>query len=91
MNVRAHLLVSGRVQGVYFRQNTKNHAQRHGVKGWVKNLDDGRVEAVFEGDESAVKELVEFCHRGPAGAVVTAVSVDWQPFRAEFTTFDILY
>jgi acylphosphatase len=91
MNVRAHLLVSGRVQGVYFRQNTKNQAQIRGVKGWVKNLDDGRVEAVFEGDESAVKALVEFCHQGPVGAVVTAVSVDWQPFRAEFTTFDILY
>ncbi|MCW3982440.1 MAG: acylphosphatase [Candidatus Bathyarchaeota archaeon] len=91
MNVRAHLLVNGRVQGVYFRQNTKTQAQRHGVKGWVKNLEDGRVEAVFEGDESAVKALVEFCHKGPAGAVVTAVSVEWQPFKAEFKTFDILY
>ncbi|MCL5876898.1 MAG: acylphosphatase [Candidatus Bathyarchaeota archaeon] len=91
MNVRAHIFVSGRVQGVYFRQNTKNQAKRHGVRGWVKNLDDGRVEAVFEGDESAVKALVEFCHIGPKGAVVTAVCVDWEPFRAEFETFDIIY
>jgi acylphosphatase len=87
----AHVFVSGRVQGVFFRQNTKQQAQRQGVKGWVKNLDDGRVEAVFEGEEPAVKTLVEFCRKGPRGAVVTDVQVEWTPFNGEFEDFDIAY
>ncbi len=86
-----HIFVSGRVQGVFFRQNTKQQAQSRGVKGWVKNLDDGRVEAVFEGEESAVKALVEFCRKGPRGAVVTDVQVEWTPFKGEFEDFDIAY
>jgi acylphosphatase len=68
---RAHVYVEGRVQGVFFRQNTRRQAQSHGVFGWVKNLDDGRVEAVFEGEEEAVKAVVEFCRVGPKGASVT--------------------
>ncbi len=74
---RAHVYVSGRVQGVFFRQNTKRQAQSQGVKGWVRNLDDGRVEAVFEGEESAVKALVDFCSKGPIGAMVNIVTVFW--------------
>ena len=64
---RAHVFVSGRVQGVFFRQKTKDQAESQCVTGWVKNLDDGRVEAVFEGDEDAVKMLVAFCKKGPMG------------------------
>ena len=88
---RAHVYVSGRVQGVFFRQNTKREALREGVKGWVKNLDDGRVEAVFEGEEDAVKALVAFCHRGPKAAEVTGVTIEWQPYKGEFNNFSIAY
>ncbi len=88
---RAHVYVSGRVQGVNFRQNTKRQAQNQGINGWVKNLDDGRVEAVFEGEEPAVKALVEFCRHGPRGAMVTDFAVEWEPFKEEFQNFDIAY
>jgi acylphosphatase len=88
---RAHVYVSGRVQGVFFRQTTKDQAESQGVKGWVRNLDDGRVEAVFEGEEAAVKALVEFCRRGPKGALVSNLEVDWEPYKGEFGSFDIAY
>lgn len=87
MNARAHVFVSGRVQGVFYRQNTKRQAQNQGVKGWVRNLDDGRVEAIFEGEESAVKALVAFCSKGPNGASVTNITVNWEPFQDEFKNF----
>jgi len=74
---RAHVLVSGRVQGVFFRATTREQAQEHGVDGWVQNLDDGRVEAVFEGPASAVKSMVEFCHEGPTRARVDDVAVEY--------------
>ncbi len=74
---RAHVHVSGRVQGVFFRATTRETAAEHGVAGWVKNLEDGRVEAVFEGPEPAVEAMVEFCHEGSPAANVTDVEVDW--------------
>lgn len=91
MQTRAHVFVSGRVQGVFFRQKTRQQARSLGVNGWVRNLDDGRVEVIFEGEESAVKALVEFCSKGPKGALVTNVSADWEPFKDEFRSFDIIY
>ena len=71
--VRAHVFVSGRVQGVFYRASTRDKAREEGVDGWVKNLDDGRVEAVFEGPERAVDALVEWCHTGSRAASVEAV------------------
>lgn len=91
MNSRAHLFIIGKVQGVYFRQNTKRYAQKRGVYGWIRNLDDGQVEVVFEGEESAVKELVDFCSKGPEGSLVTNVTINWVPFKGEFQSFDIVY
>ncbi len=88
---RAHIYVTGKVQGVYFRQNTKQQAQMQGVKGWVRNLTDGRVEAVFEGEEDAVKALVDFCSKGPSSAKVTDVAVIWEPYCNEFLGFAVLY
>ena len=73
---RAHVYVSGKVQGVYFRATTRDTAREHGVDGWVRNLDDGRVEAVFEGSEEDVERLVEFCHEGSRAARVDDVEVD---------------
>ena len=73
---RVHVYVSGRVQGVFFRATTRETARERGVDGWVRNLDDGRVEAVFEGPEAAVDALVEFCHQGSPAANVIEVEVD---------------
>ena len=72
---RAHVYVSGQVQGVFFRATTRDTAQEQGVDGWVKNLDDGRVEAVFEGDPEAVDAMVDFCYEGSEMASVTTVEV----------------
>jgi acylphosphatase len=88
---RAHIFVSGKVQGVFFRQNTKRQAQSAGVLGWVRNLDDGRVEAVFEGEEETIKTVIEFCKVGPKGAQVTEIIVNWEPYRGEFQSFNITY
>ncbi|MDS0222943.1 acylphosphatase [Haloarcula sp. S1AR25-5A] len=74
---RAHVFVSGRVQGVYYRATTRERAQKQGVDGWVRNLDDGRVEAVFEGPEADVETMVEFCHEGSERANVTDVDVEY--------------
>jgi acylphosphatase len=76
--VNAHVFVSGRVQGVYFRDSTRRAAQRRGVDGWVRNLDDGRVEAVFEGPREPVETMVEWCHDGSERARVDDVTVEWR-------------
>lgn len=91
MKVRAHVFVSGRVQGVFFRSETRHEAKLRGVTGWVRNLPDGRVEAVFEGEEEAVKELIEFCRRGPPGARVVRVDVKWENYTGDFRSFEIRY
>ncbi|MBM4400409.1 MAG: acylphosphatase [Crenarchaeota archaeon] len=91
MKTRAHVFVSGRVQGVFFRSETKHKADRYGVKGWVRNLPDDRVEVVFEGEEEAVKALIEFCKRGPLGARVTNVDLRWENFTGDFDAFKVRY
>ncbi|MDR1993495.1 MAG: acylphosphatase [Nitrososphaerota archaeon] len=89
--IRVHVYVSGRVQGVYFRQGTKNHAQGQDITGWVRNLDDGRVEAVFEGEQSAVQVLIKYCTQGPKDALVKNVDTIWELYQGEFQSFDIIY
>lgn len=91
VKVRAHVFVSGRVQGVFFRYEAKRLAVRFRVCGWVRNLFDGRVEAVFEGEKADVKRLVEFCRRGPSGARVAGVEVLWEDYCGEFEGFRIRY
>ena len=91
MKVRAHILVSGRVQGVFFRSETQMEAWRWNVKGWVRNLPDGRVEAVFEGETEAVVKLIEFCERGPPGAWVKKIDVSWEEYTGEFKDFRIRF
>ena len=81
---RAHVRVHGSVQGVFFRVETRDRARSLGISGWVRNLRDGAVEAVFEGPEERVESMVEWCRRGPAGARVQSVDVDWEdPVREE--------
>ncbi len=91
MGSRAHLLISGKVQGVFYRANARDEARRLGLAGWVKNLPDGRVEAVVEGEEEQVKKLIDWCHQGPPPAAVTAVDVRWEDYRGEFTNFQVRY
>lgn len=76
--VRAHLIISGRVQGVWFRASTREVAEQLGVSGWVRNIPGGRVEAVFEGDPEAVRQAIDWCHQGPPGARVDRVDVTWE-------------
>ena len=76
MRARKRVVVTGRVQGVFFRDSTRQRAESAGVAGWVRNTPDGSVEAVFEGDPTAVEELVEFCRRGPSRAEVEKVEVE---------------
>jgi acylphosphatase len=73
----AHVFVSGRVQGVAYRANTRDTASEIGVDGWVKNLDDGRVEAIFEGKAEDVERMVEWCHDGSPAAAVESVDAEY--------------
>lgn len=86
---RVRVIVSGRVQGVAFRQSAVDEAQRVGVVGWVRNLPDGRVEVVAEGERAAVEALLAWCKRGPRLARVEDVRVTHEPFRGEFDAFRI--
>jgi acylphosphatase len=88
---RAHVIISGRVQGVFFRMETKEAADRHDVKGWVKNKRDGTVEAVFEGERDQVDALLKWCEEGPPHANVDDVDVKWEACSGEFKKFDVRY
>ncbi|MEB3279877.1 MAG: acylphosphatase [Lyngbya sp.] len=85
---RVRLLISGRVQGVGFRYSTREAAIQRNVKGWVRNLSDGRVEAVLEGSQTDVESMIEWCHQGPPGASVQEVSVS-QESPEGLQNFDI--
>ena len=90
-NQRIRIFVTGKVQGVFFRQALKVMAKKNDVSGWVKNLKDGRVEAVLEGDAEKVSRLVEWVHGGPANARVEDVEIRNEKFTDEFSKFDVLY
>ncbi len=88
---RAHVFVSGLVQGVFFRAETRDRARQLGVTGWVRNLWDGRVEAVFEGEDWAVERMVDWCHRGPRSARVDNVEVTYEEYTGEYDSFSVVY
>jgi acylphosphatase len=88
--VRVHLLIEGRVQGVYFRASTVAQAQKSKVTGWVRNRPDGSVEVLAEGARESIERLIEWCRRGPQGARVSRVEMDWQPPQYNFTGFGIV-
>ncbi len=89
--VRAHVWISGRVQGVFFRGSTEETAAALGLTGWVRNLPDGRVEAVFEGAEADVEKAVAWCHRGPGPARVEHVEIQRESSSGEFGGFRIVH
>ena len=88
---RVHLLVSGKVQGVFFRQALKVVAKKNNVSGWVRNLKDGRVEAILEGDNKSVNSVIEWTSIGPANSHIDDIEVINEEFKNEFSTFEVLY
>ena len=88
---RVHLLMSGKVQGVFFRQALKVIAKKNNVSGWVRNLPDKRVEALLEGDSTSVNSVIKWTRVGPANSRVEDIQVSNEEFRNEFSTFEVLY
>ena len=88
---RVHLIVYGRVQGVFFRHNTKKIADKLNLKGWVRNNPDDSVEIVAEGNDDAIEKFLNWCRKGPIGAKVEKVDLKKSDFKNEFTNFSIIY
>lgn len=88
-NARVHVIVSGRVQGVFFRDETRRAAEKNGVAGWVRNLPDGTVEALFEGQASAVDAMIQWCHQGSPHSRVVDVQVEKQAYVGDMNDFTI--
>jgi acylphosphatase len=88
-NVRAHVIITGIVQGVFFRLETQRAAETYGVSGWVRNKYDGSVEAVIEGKREAVESLLAWCRKGPPRASVDKVDFHWQQYIGEFSKFQV--
>ncbi len=89
--VRANVIFSGRVQGVFFRSFTEETACGLGLRGWVRNLPEGSVEAVFEGDRDTIEEAIMKCSKGPPAALVNNVDTRWGKARGEFSSFSVRY
>jgi acylphosphatase len=88
---RAHIFISGRVQGVCYRSFTRGLAYNLGLNGWVKNLHDGRVEALIEGEKNVIELAIKECHVGPPGSRVTDIDVRWETFIGNHKGFEIRY
>lgn len=86
---RVHIIVLGKVQGVFFRASTKDTADNLELSGFVRNKSDGTVEVIAEGDRGQLQKLVDWCHIGPDRSIVSGVEVDWSPYTAEFQEFNI--
>ena len=88
--IRVHLLISGRVQGVYFRKHTQDTSRENNVYGWVKNLVNGDVECILEGAKSNVDKVIIWCHQGPPNSRVDNVEIKNEKFTGDFTDFKIM-
>ena len=88
---RLHVLIKGRVQGVFFRAATRDEARAWDLAGWVRNLADGRVEALFEGERPALEKMLAWCRQGPPYAYVDHVEVDWHPHLGDLLDFRMVY
>ncbi len=84
-------MIRGYVQGIFFRASTRDMAVGLGLTGWVRNVPDGSVEAVFEGPKDLLHQAIKWCHRGPRGASITGVDEEWDNYKGEFKQFDIMY
>ncbi|HJO01713.1 MAG: acylphosphatase [Candidatus Woesearchaeota archaeon] len=88
---RVHVIIHGSVQGVFFRANAKRIAESLGLKGYVRNIDDGCVEVVAEGSEEKLKELISFCKKGPEAANVSKIDVKFEESSGKFEGFEVRY
>ncbi len=86
---QAHLVIVGKVQGVFYRASCLEVAQELGLTGWVKNLLDGNVEVLAQGEKEKIEKLIEWCRKGPQGAKVSSVETDWQSILEQAPSFDI--
>jgi acylphosphatase len=86
---RAHVYVSGRVQGVFFRDSVRERAEQLGLIGWVRNIPDGRVETLFEGPSESVREMVRWCEEGPSHADVENVDTEFEAPREDLGGFEV--
>ncbi len=91
MNKRIRVVISGRVQGVFFRAETQKQAERYRINGWVRNLRSGKVEALFEGDEFNIHRMVAWCRNGPPLSHVTGIELFEEPYRAEYDNFSVAF
>lgn len=90
-DARAHLFIEGVVQGVFYRSFTRSVAQSLGLRGWVRNLYDGRVEALLEGKKESIQRAIQECYSGPLGAKVTNIEVKWEEFKGDLQGFAVRY
>jgi len=88
LKVRFHILVSGRVQEVFFRSSTTQEARKRGLTGGIMNLFDGRVEAVVKEEKETIDQIVAFCKQGPEDAKVKTADVVWEPYTGSFSRFE---
>lgn len=89
--VRIHIFVKGLVQGVFFRANTQKMAVELDLKGWVKNIPCGGVEAVFEGEEEKINKMLEWARKGPPAAKVDGLEIEWERYKGNFKNFEVKY
>ncbi len=89
MNIRRHVIISGKVQGVFFRSSTKNVAIELDITGWVRNRVDGMVEAVFEGEKENIEQMIDWCRKGPELARVMDVEIKSERYAGEFKSFEV--
>ncbi|MCD6467633.1 MAG: acylphosphatase [Methanomicrobia archaeon] len=87
---QVHIFVSGRVQGVFYRANTRKKAKELGIRGWVRNLYDGRVEITAEGKEKDLKKFIEWCKKGPELAFVENIKVEWKDYKGNYKDFSVV-
>ncbi len=87
---KIHLLISGSVQGVFYRVNSKNKADEFGLTGWVRNISNGRVEIVAEGEEKNLKNMINWCNNGSNNAIISEIKVKWEKYSGKFDKFEIL-
>jgi len=90
-NARAHLFIDGRVQGVFYRAFTRELAHNLGLDGWVRNLRDSRVEALFEGEKGIIQKAIQACYSGPPGARITNIDVQWETYTGDEKGFSVRY
>ena len=88
-NIRAHLIIAGKVQGVYFRKYTQEISIKNKVSGWVRNLKNGDVECILEGLSSNVEKVIEWCHTGPKNSRVDKIDIYYETYTGEFQDFKI--